>query len=562
MRKSLLFFVFSCALTLPWAWTAQEPQTQPSPPKITHDQMTQQGIQSQTRIQRNQRFENMPYLDKAIVRELMSKEEAKARVEFMEAPTGRVLEDYVLRAIKVHTAAKAAWERVALTRRRILVALRNLFPEARFDYGARSGKLSSQDFHSKDYRFTFKQPIFRGGALWNTLLQEKAALEGAENKYAVILGDLIRDVSKAYFEFHRAKKVIHDQEKIIEKMKPLAEISEQKFKQQLVSEIEHLHAQSLFGQIQYEHETAKQELELAKIELQKLVDIEIDGAIEVVSLYDNDQFISKEATESQPASTPSVTEKDLFRFAGEAPKLNLEELIDLAYQHRPELRMEAAKLEAARFSEKARWGAFMPQADVVLEFGKLAEALDVNTLHPGFRTEFRLMVEVKWNMAGNKVKYGFDNRLDAPTVTEFETAGSGRTVRSNTVGMGLLDGLDDFVRTKEAKVEKLDQIVELEKAEKEVVEDVKRAYFDYQKAQIQAQSSLQNINYLQRSAQLAEHRLEKNEIQLSEYLKAEIDLAEGLDKFHRSLSEYLTARAALNHAVGMSDYMKFGETHE
>ena len=143
-------------------------------------------------------------------------------------------------------------------------------------------------------------------------------------------------------------------------------------------------------------------------------------------------------------------------------------------------------------------------------------------------------------------------------VTEFATSG-GRMLDGNTLDIGLLDGLDDYVKTKEAQISKLDQVVQLEKTEKEVIQEVKKAYFDYQKAQIQVQSTLQNVNYLRRSADLSELKLEKNEIQISEYMKAEIDLAEGVSKLHKAIAEFLTARSALNHSIGIPDYLKFGD---
>ena len=47
----------------------------------------------------------------------------------------------------------AARERISLARRRILVALRALFPDASFEINDRSGDLSVQAFNSFNYRF-------------------------------------------------------------------------------------------------------------------------------------------------------------------------------------------------------------------------------------------------------------------------------------------------------------------------------------------------------------------------------------------------------------------------
>jgi outer membrane protein TolC len=126
-----------------------------------------------------------------------------------------------------------------------------------------------------------------------------------------------------------------------------------------------------------------------------------------------------------------------------------------------------------------------------------------------------------------------------------------------------LDGLQALVEGKEAEVDKLDQIVELENAEKEVVQDVKQAFFDYQKSLIQVESTLKRVDYRERLARLAEHRLGKNEIQVSEYIQAEIDLLRERTELHRALKDYFSAKAKLNRAVGRREFLpieeKYGE---
>lgn len=200
----------------------------------------------------------------------------------------------------------------------------------------------------------------------------------------------------------------------------------------------------------------------------------------------------------------------------------------------------------------------MPQADVTLEFGRLGETFNEITMNPDLHREFRLMLEFNWNVAGNKIEYTLDNDERAPSVTQFNQ-GSGSSSTANKLTMGLWDGLNDFVETKDADVKKIEQVIELEKAEKQVMQDVKQAYFDYQKNTIQVKSVLQKASYRKRLAELSKHRLEQNEIQISEYIQAELDYVEELTKLHKSLADLLKARADLNFAVGDPNFLKFGE---
>jgi len=105
----------------------------------------------------------------------------------------------------------------------------------------------------------------------------------------------------------------------------------------------------------------------------------------------------------------------------------------------------------------------------------------------------------------------------------------------NSWDIGVLDGLDAFVGVKQAEVDKLNQVVELEKAEKQVLQDVKQAYYDYQKAMIQVNSNVKRLEYRKRLRDFAEYRLGKKEVEISEYLQAEADLVREKSELHKAL---------------------------
>jgi hypothetical protein len=216
-----------------------------------------------------------------------------------------------------------------------------------------------------------------------------------------------------------------------------------------------------------------------------------------------------------------------------------------------------------RLGERIRWGEFLPKANLTYQFGALGEAY----LNPGavfagnynakndpiLKKEWQLMLEMDWNVGGNKVNYTYSKDHKAPSITQFDQA-SGSYLRKNGMTFGVLDGLDAFVNVKQAEVDKLNQVVELEKAEKQVLQDVKQAYYDYQKSVIQVNSTVKRLEYRKRLREFAEHRLSKKEIELSEYLQAESDLVRERAELHKALKEYFSAKAALNHAVGIQNF--------
>ena len=67
-------------------------------------------------------------------------------------------------------------------------------------------------------------------------------------------------------------------------------------------------------------------------------------------------------------------------------------------------------------------------------------------------------------------------------------------------------------------------------------------------------STVKRLEYRKRLRDFGEHRLSKKEIELSEYLQAESDLVREKAELHKALKDYFTAKAALNHAVGIQNF--------
>ena len=472
------------------------------------------AVGQQVQAMRDERAREMPYLDKVYIRTSITPFKVQQKEEFLKGGS-KDLQDLIVRAKSVHTQAKAAHENIALYNRRVLLALRKLFPEATFNFNHREGVLSSNAFSGKDWNVTLRQPIYNGGVLWNTLLQEKANLEAAKKQYDKTLAELVFDISRAYFEYQRTLQTAEENSAAVEKMKRFAEMSQEKFNEKIISEIEHLNVQSLYSQMQFDLESANQELEIAKLDLQKYLDLSVNDQITLSKIYNLDDVIEGQAIPAGSA-VGTKTLPDVFKGEGKAPELS--KLIDLSYGHRPELQVEAAKLQAARLGERIRWGEFLPKANLSYHFGALGEAyLDPESAYqqtvgggngikndPIFKKQWQLLLELNWNVGGNKLSYNFDRDQKAPSITQYDQA-SGSYLRKNGLNFGVLDGLDAFVNVKQAEVDKLNQVVELEKAEKQVLQDVKQAYYDYQKALIQANSTVKRLEYHKRLRDFAEH---------------------------------------------------------
>ena len=508
-------------------------------------------VGEEVKILRAERKKKMPYLDRRYVKETINKRTVKEKEKFAEKK-GKNLDEVIERAVEISTPVKAARERITLAKRRRMAALRELFPSGDLNFEIRNGSLSRDAFTGKDYHLAFRMPVFRGGALWNAYLQERAQYQAAKKEYDAVLNELVDEVGKAYFEYNRAREVYEDKKQLSERAKKQQEVSKQKFDQSLISEIEYLNVDSMSGQLQYETETAEQELELAKLELQRYLDLDSTTPIDVESVYNVDTLIKQADPRAAKPEQAIAEQPDLAH--------SLDEFIDLAYQNRPELQVQAARLRASRLEELVSRAPFLPRLDVTMEFGELGEAFTRFADHPSTNPEWRFAFELSQNFFGNKAKFGFDNDENAPSVAQFQQ-GAGSQVTKRHMELGFLNGLQDYVSLKEAQVKKLEQVIELEKKEREMIREVKEAYFDYRKAKIQVASSLKRNQYRYRLVELAKIRLSKAEIEISEYLQAELDLSEERKKLHGALADLYKAKSKLNRSIGIRNFLPVGEQY-
>ncbi len=557
-RSAFILFVLAIHTPALYAQSSSQPAIAPEPAKQIDSEAkisiepprASFPISEEVKILRAERRSKMPYLDKGYIKETINKKTIQSKAVFSERG-GQTLKDVVARAVEVYTPARAAKERISLARRKILVAAREFLPGTDFNFEFRDGSLSGDAFTGSDYHAVFRMPIFRGGILWNTFQREKSEYRAAKKEYDAVLNELVNEVAKAYFEYNRAREVLRDKKEASGESRKQQSISKQKFEQSLISEIEYLNVESMSGQIQYDVETSQQEFELAKLELQRYLNLDIGDNIDIAPLYDVDMMI-KHVDAKGSKATPAYEKNILSQ--------PLDEFIDLAYQNRPELQVEAAHLHSGRLEEKIAQGAFLPRADVTMEFGELGEAFTRNTLKPDHHYEWHFGLEVSQNLFGNKMKWINKSDQSPPSISQF-LQGTGSTVNKNRMEMGLLNGLQDYAELKEAQVRKLERVVELEKKEREVIREVKEAYFDYQKAKIQVESSLKRNQYRSRLVELSKVRLSKAEIEISEYLQAWSDLSEERKKLHGALADLYKAKSKLNRSIGIRDFLPMEEQY-
>lgn len=527
------------------------------PPKSPYD--------TQVKRKRRERLDQFPNLDPEHVQESITETKFLMKQEFLGEGSHN-LDGVVKRAISVHLPAQIAHERILLSERRIQKAFRDFFTDAELSHTQKDGTLSQGPYKSKSWRVAMKQPLFRGGVLWNTYKLEMANRDGAKKELEKVVSELVQAASNAYFEYARAWNVLQDKEAMLREASRMKNLSDEKAKANLISEIEKLNLDSLYGQVKLDIETAKQDLELARLEIQKVLELDLSDPVEVKPFYEVENLNLPEINIMNTVDSPSA-EKASTEYT---PSLlidgkDLGQYIDMAYANRSDLQVEASKLRAARLTHKISTGKLLPEADLIVEFGQLGETFvtgpdsrfrgDLGTSKPDLKNEWRIGAEMSWNLSGNTAKYSFDHDQRAPSVSVFQGQ-QGPISDTHSFSFSVLDNLNSIADLKETKIQALEQVVELEKAERDVIREVKEAYFNYNKALIHVESTLKRMKYREKLTSLAKHRLDNNEVQISEYLQSQIDYTGERAELHRSLADFYSAKANLNKAIGVQNFLR------
>ncbi len=462
-------------------------------------------------------------------------------------------------AIGNHLPLEIAKDKISLHKRKLIKAVRDMLPGMTVFYehdrgfkilkaDTNPGDHSNQQFRSEKWRMSFFQPVFRGGTLFNKVRKERALLRAAEAEYNKVLLDLAVEVARAYFNYSKAKTMLSFREDLLAKAKKSLEISQEKMDAQLISEIEHLNVQSQESQIEHDLEVAKEDIALALIDLQKALHIDVELPIDVVLLDGKYSDVIKDELEKKEKEGAVNEEK-------QEEKIN--ELVKTAYEKRPEFIINKSKLDAAVYEVKAAAGGWFPQATGRFEIGQKAEAYIEDDNNPAWDEEHRIVFDTSWNLMGNTLRYTYDKNRQGTGVEAIDPGNLGMDGyydRINRVSVSVLDNLDQFIKTKEAEINRKEAMLELELSEKDIVSEVKEAYYNYNRALIQLKSTHKKLSYRKKLVSLAKHRSEINEIQLSEYLQAEMDLINERETLYKAMVDFFLAKISLNKAVGIKNY--------
>lgn len=431
-------------------------------------------------------------------------------------------------ALENHMASKIAREEVELSKLKIREAKRALYPAASVNYLETTGKTAgvTQDFTDKEYKLKFEYPLYYGWRLQYAVEQAMSNLKASTYNYDKALQDLRAEVESAFYAYMASKMDVKLHKALLEETNSLFTSAKKRLELGLITRAEFLQLESQMQQINYQVISSENELVMAKLALAQAVNVrEGEKAIEII--------------DREPG-------KDLEPIA---INVALEDCVDLAFKSRPDLKAKEYMLKFNDYERKIAETKNQLKVDLTGTYGKSGGAYKDETLN----------MDNDWYMGFKVTKPLGGNTLSTSYTKDKTSQKHGQSTRtesaSQSVELGLLDGLQHFSEEKSAEIGYKKAEDELEQAKDSILKEVKESYLSYKKGLIQIMTNLNKIKYREEELKVIKARADLNEAPLSELVQGYMSLTDERAYYVEALGSLYQSLAKLNKATGYSLFL-------
>lgn len=430
-------------------------------------------------------------------------------------------------AVKNSLMLESLRHRASGARRKVNEAIRAFFPTAGLEFSGGGGVINDDAYHSKKAMLNFSQPVYYGGELIFTLRQAQASMRSEELKYQKERTDVVRQTGEAYRNAVNAVYNLNYQEELYAEIQKYKVRQDKAYEARLVAEIEKLEIASIFNQVAFQRETA--------ITTQKSANLTLCQAIGVKA----DQVLPVDPT----VQVNRMNEVDLDDYLNRVGMGNYD------------IRIKQATLESAYYGAKVFDAQRQPRVDLRGNWGWAGEAKNVKlpddqqagdqgpfTLDTEHEQAIIATVSVPWGP--NTTNYSYQRRFFAPTVSSFQ----GSEDFKHSVTTNFFDRLSNLTDEEVAKADYLKAMAELQKERTDQEINARQAYYDYESALLQLETSEAKIIFRERQVKILEQTTRMEEARVTELLNELTGLAE--DRYSR-----ITAISSANNALAKMDYL-------
>jgi outer membrane protein TolC len=460
-------------------------------------------------------------VDSNLYQDINMPSEVKPLLTRAKGPDVTNLQDCINIATNAYLPYKIAKDQEELAKLRVREARRAFYPAFLGEWNESDGKTVTEPYRGRRFGVQAEQPIYTGGKLMSTLKKEKLGVTIAKGNSHRIKQDLIFQVSKAYYELVLAKISLDMLERIKESTGKILEEVQAEFAIQSTTPAELLSAQASFNQVCYQVANSERAIALAKLALEK------EMFTEELNVENIDYHLGRKKID-----------------------LDLDECMELAFRHRPELKVLEQTMQAAKYTQDIIKSEEMPNVSVVGTYGRSGEAFSQRELR--LATEWSLMGKVKWFLGGNTVETYYKRDKVTPfKITRTDTNVSSQALNAK---FSFWDNLAHFSQKKEAQITRTQAQKDYEEMKNKIRQETEDSYYSYQKYNVQLSLAINEIGYRRKQLEIAKTKRRMNEAGGADVIDAEAQLAQANSNMQQALAGINLSIASLNRAIGVINY--------
>jgi len=404
------------------------------------------------------------------------------------------LEQSIKIALEKNLRLHSAMEGITGSRFRQKQAATNFLPQWTGEYsysrndpavtvGAVQVALPTQRLASKDlfnFNTVINQPIFAGGSILSNYRLEKYGVEISKGDVETVKRDIVLQVRVGYFNILTAEKLVDVAKQAVKQFEAQLEVSKAFFEVGIIPKNDLLQAEVRLANTRQALVKIENDLALAKSQFNILLRRDINEPLSVVDILEY---------------KPSV--------------LRLDDSLDEALRHRPELKNAALRVEQAKESVKIARSGFLPTISLSGYYGRFSDEV---SLYGDLNSE-------RWTFEG---------------VATFNLFDWGKTAYK--VG-------ETKVKVTQAEDSKM-QVID------EIILEVKQDYLNMVTAERNILVSQKSIEQAEENLRMNEERYKYQVATATDVLDAVTLLAQARVNYYGALSDFNVAKARLDRAMG------------
>lgn len=423
--------------------------------------------------------------------------------------------------------AIVAQKRIDAARAKVNEAKRARYPTVAFVIEENGGKVSNRLYKGRNRKVNITQPVYYGGELVLTVKQAELAVETAEKELEKAKFELIQSIKTAYYGLLKSEYNLQYQNELFAESIKIWKRTEEERRHKVVAEIDYLNIRSTYQQIEFQKDSAKNDLLSAALLLNQTLNLPPDRPVPI--------DLKLGFRKIQPG---------------------LDEVLDQAMLHNSDIRIRLIAIESARYGLKVYEAKKRPRIDMRGSFGYLGEvfkdAQQIATDNHDLDTEREWFLGFNGSMplGASSVDYAPIKHRYGPTVLAL----TGSEDWSHKVTFNLWDRLADISDEKSAEVALLQAQAELEKSKGDLIANVREELYNLEKALIQIDTSVARIRYQDKQNEIFRYMAGLQESSLSTLMDGLIEQSSNKFSFIQAVTDYHLATSNLNLMMGDPDY--------